>query len=100
MTKKGVYTTGIFRNHRSWDGTYDLAKWLLMNAEEVQQYCCKVRVMYGEYKTHEVCVTLGDFTIIVKVNDKEYAKKMKDRLESKRWAIKNCIDLGLTELYG
>jgi peptidyl-tRNA hydrolase len=100
MTKKGVYTTGIFRNHQSWDGTYDLAKWCLKKAEEEQQYCCKIRVMQGEYKLVDICVTIGDNTIVVKVGDTEYAQQMKDRLESRRWAVKNLVDRGLTELYG
>ena len=99
MTKKGVYTTGIFRNHQSWDGTYDLSKWCLLKAEEEQQYCCKIRVMVGEYQLVDVCVTIGNDVIVVKVKDKEYAKQFNKRLESRRWAVKNMVDLALTELY-
>ena len=99
MTKKGIYTTAIFPNGSTWAGTYDLSKWCLLKAEEEQQYCCKVRVMIGEYQLVDICVTIGHNTIVVKVGDKEYAQELKTKLESKRWAVKNMVDRALTELY-
>lgn len=100
MTKKGVFTTGIFRNYKkSWSGLYDLSHWLILNVEENTQYCCKIRVMINDYKLYDVCITKKQDDILVKLNDQEKLVKISMFRENNKWKVFNALEEMLNNIF-
>lgn len=101
MTKKGVFTTTIIRNWKSWAGCFDMAKWgLLCFLDQDTKFSMKFNTMdAGKIGTHTFSIEDIHGVLYVGIDDEKQPITFKRKQETNYWAIENAIKMLLNRIH-